>query len=263
MRTQTWFTERFGPWAVVAGASEGLGAAFARGLAARGIHVVLLARRAEPLERLARDLRHEHYVEVRCVSVDLGDPDWIDRLRESTADLVIGTGIYNAAFAPIDNFIATPLPDLLRVVDVNVRGPIVFARTLAPAMVARRQGAIVLMSSLAGLQGSPRLAAYAASKAFNTVLGEGLWGELRAEGVDVLVACAGAIRTPGYAKVGTHEAPGTMEARDVAEQTLASLGGGPRVIPGFVNRLASIALGQLLPRRTAIAIMASSTRRLS
>ena len=146
---------------------------------------------------------------------------------------------------------------------MNIRGPLIFARTLAPKLVARGHGGIVLMSSLAGYQGAPRIATYAASKAFNIVLGEGLWRELKPHGVDVVVASAGAIRTPGYAKTATKDAPGTLDAGVVAEMALDALGRGPVVVPGAVNRIARFVLGRILPRRTAIDVFARSTKDLS
>ena len=116
---------------------------------------------------------------------------------------------------------------------------------------------------MAGFQGAPRLATYAATKAFNTVLGEGLWGELAPAGVDVLVSCAGAVRTPGYQKSAKGDAPGTLDAPVVAERTLDALGHGPTVVPGATNRVARFMLGRVLPRRAAISIMASSTKDLA
>ena len=193
------FASKYGPWAVVAGASEGLGAAFAAALAARGLNVLLLARRAEHLEAVAERLRATTKVEVRTEVFDMARPDLPNALAALTSDLDIGLAVYNAAYAPVGDLVSRSVDDLLRVVDVNVRGPLVFARTLAPKMVARGRGGIVLMSSLAGYQGAPRIATYAASKAFNIVLGESLWRELRPHGVDVVVCSAGAIRTPGYA----------------------------------------------------------------
>ncbi len=156
------------------------------------------------------------------------------------------------------------LEELSAVVDVNVRGPLLFARTLAPPMIARGRGGLVLMSSLAGLAGSPRLAAYAASKAFSVVLAESLWSELGDAGVDVVASCAGAVRTPGYlsSSAGAKEAPGTLDPREVAETTLRGLGKGPRVVPGFVNKVASVVVGRWLPRKTAVSIMRSNTEDL-
>ena len=120
------------------------------------------------------------------------------------------------------------------------------------------------MSSLAGAMGSPKIATYAASKAFNTILAEGLWNELRKHGIDMLASCAGAIRTPGYKQAqNTKDAPGTLSANKVAEETLNALGKGPTTIPGFTNKLVNFLIGRLLPRKTAIAIMGKNTKNLS
>jgi short-subunit dehydrogenase len=257
------FVERYGPWGVVAGASEGLGSAFAAQAARAGLNLLLVARREELLGDLARSLSAEHGVEVRTLALDLARADMASALVAATSDLAIGLAIYNAAYAPVGDFVATAADDLVRVVDVNVRGPLGFARAFAPAMVARRRGALVLMSSLAGAQGTPRLATYAASKAFNTVLAEGLWHELRPHGVDVVATCAGAVRTPGYQARSPRTAPGTLDAEVIAAQTLASLERGPRVVPGLINKIADRLVGRFLPRRSAIAIMSVSTRDLA
>jgi short-subunit dehydrogenase len=262
-RMRSSFASRYGAWAIVAGASEGLGVAFASALARRGSNLILLARRAERLADVAARLRAAHGVEVRTSACDLGGAELPLALTELTRGLDVGVAVYNAAFAPVGAFVDRPLDELLRVVDVNVRGPLVFARTLAPDMIVRRRGAIVLMSSLAGFQGSPRIATYAATKAFNTILGEGLWRELRPFGVDVVASCAGAIRTPGYAKTASGDAPGTLDGDEVAERSLDALGHGPTVVPGATNRLARFVLGRVLPRRAAISIMARSTKELA
>lgn len=257
------FAAKYGPWALVAGASEGLGAAFASALAARGTNLLLLARRADLLDELAAKLRADAHVEVRTAACDLARPDLWSVIEGLTRDLEVGIAVYNAAYAPVGPLLDRPLDDLLRVVDVNVRGPLVLARTLAPAMVKRGRGGIVLMSSMAGFQGAPRIATYAASKAFDIVLGESLWSELAPHGVDVLVSCAGAIRTPGYAKTARGDAPGTLDAAVVAERTLDALGRGPSVVPGATNQLARFVLGRALSRRAAIGIMARNTRDLA
>lgn len=257
------FTSKYGRWAIVAGASEGLGAAFAQALAMRGCNLLLLARREELLESVAAQLRRQYHVEIRTEVCDLARADLASALEAFTAGIDVGLVVYNAAHAPVGEFVRRPLDDLLQAVDVNVRAPLVLARAIAPKMVARGGGGIVLMSSLAGFQGAPGIATYVATKAFNTVLGEGLWSELRPHGVDVVVSCAGAIRTPGYAATAKGDAPGILDANVVAEQTLAALGHGPLVVPGAVNRLARFVSARLLPRRMAIAIMARSTRELS
>lgn len=256
------FRERYGPWALVAGASAGLGEAFARLLAARGLNVLLLARREETLARLAADLRRAHGVEVRTEAIDLARGDLAAAVERAAAGLEVGLLVYNAAHSAIGPFVERPLDEHLRVLDVNCRGPLALAHVLGGAMARRRRGGMVLMTSLAASQGNPLLASYAASKAFELVLAEGLWAELRGRGVDVLACRAGATRTPGYAASRPRRSVRLMEPEDVARQALDALGRGPSAVTGALNRVAAFALGRLLPRRASIRIMGRATRRL-
>ncbi len=256
------FAGRCGPWALVAGASEGLGAAFARALAARGLNVVMVARRAGLLDAVAQRVREEYGVEVRSLAGDLADREFVERLPAECATLSLGLVVYNACEAPVGDLAAADTGELMRVVDVNVRAPVLLLRGLLPAMIERGRGGVVLMTSMAGNQGSPRLAAYSASKAFTRELAEGLWYELKPTGVDLVACCAGAIRTPGFAAAAGKDAPGTLDPEQVAQQALDALGRGPVVIPGAFNRMAAILMTRLLPRRKAITIMAGSTSSL-
>ena len=262
----TEFTERYGPYAVVAGGSEGLGAAFADGIARRGVSLVLLARRGEQLTATAERLRAAHKIDVRTIVADMADVDDVKK-RIAALDLAIGLLVYDAAYAPIGPFEDVTEDQLAQAAAVNVRGPLLLTKLLSAPMIARGRGGIVLMSSLAGSQGSPNIATYAATKAFNAILAEGLWRELKPRGVDVLACMAGAILTPGYqqAEGGAKPAPGTLTAEAVAEQTLEALarGRGPIVIPGAVNKLGRFVLTRLLSRRAAIAIMSKNTEGLS
>ena len=258
-RPRDGLTERYGTWALVVGASEGIGAAYARALAERGMNLVLAARREALLDELAEDLRSTFAIEVRCCTGDLATPEFLGTLPAACSSLDVGLIVYNATHAPVGEFASADVEDLMRVVDVNVRAPVALLRAFLPPMTSRGRGAVILMTSLAGNQGSPRIAAYAASKAFTRVLAEGLWHELENRGVDVVACCAGAVRTPGYAMAADKDAPGTLDPQQVVEQTLRALGRGPLVIPGLVNRAASMFMNRLLPRRAAIAIMAGST----
>ena len=253
------YATRYGKWAVIAGASEGLGAAFAAQLAERGMRLLLLARREEVLAELAQQLRQQHGVDVRHMALDLADPELSGKLAPAVADIEVGVLVYNAAVSQMGRFVTMEEDALERMIRVNVSGPLTFLHALLPAMHERGRGAVVLMSSLAGMQGSPGIAAYAATKAFNTILGESLWHELRAQGIDVVVSCAGAIRTPGYLRTYGKEAPGILAPEAVASQTLAALGKGPRVVPGLLNRIVAQVSGRLLPRAAAIRLMASTS----
>ncbi|MEO5533947.1 MAG: SDR family NAD(P)-dependent oxidoreductase [Pseudolysinimonas sp.] len=259
----TQFTDSYGPYALVAGGSDGLGAAFAGAIARRGVNLVLLARQEDRLKATAARLKETHGVDVVAVAADMADYESVKHLV-GELDLPIGLLVYDAAYAPIGRFEDVTEDQLARAAAVNVQAPLLLAKLLSTPMIERGSGGIVLMSSLAGSQGSPNIAAYAATKAFNTILAEGLWSELKPRGVDVLACTAGAILTPGYQQVeGAKPAPGTMKAADVAEQTLNALGKGPIVIPGAVNKIGRFVLTRLLSRRAAIAIMSKNTGGLS
>lgn len=131
-------------------------------------------------------------------------------------------------------------------------GPLTLIRALLDPMRKRGRGAVVLMSSMSGIQGWPRLAAYAATKAFNTTLGEALWYELGEDGIDVVVSCPGAISTPAYFRNFGRTVPGMLTPETVARTTLDALGRGPRVIPGLINRIGWQLMTRLLPRRPLI-----------
>ncbi len=256
---------KYGPWAVVAGASIGLGECFSRKLAARGMNLVLIARGAEKLELLADELRVAHSVEVRTAALDLGQADVIESLQPVIADLEVGLLVYNAAYGEIGDFLETELEDKLKTLDVNCRGPLLFVSAFAPGMVERGRGGILLMSSMTGFCGSAKVSTYAASKAFNTVLGEGLWEDFRRRGVDVLVAVAGATKTPNFieatpaAKVKGLFA---MEPEPVVEEALRALGKGPTRIAGALNKLVAFVTNRLLSRRAAVGFLASKMRDL-
>jgi uncharacterized protein len=256
------FFERYGKCAIVAGASTGLGAAFARELAARGLDLLLLARLRDVLDALAVELRAAHRVDVRTAAVDLGTPELLAEVRAAAAGLDVGLVVYNAAHSLIGPFLEQPLADKLRIIDVNCRGPLILADEFGRAMAARGRGGLVFMASMAAAQGTPLVATYAASKAFDLVLAEGLWDELAAHGVDVLACRAGAVRTPNYEASAPKGKVPLMEPAAVARRALDSLGKRPSVVPGFVNRLGDVFMTRVLSRRAAIRFMGKTTRRL-
>ncbi|MCA9615125.1 MAG: SDR family NAD(P)-dependent oxidoreductase [Polyangiales bacterium] len=259
----TSFRQRYGPWALVAGASEGLGLAFADECARRGLDVVLVARRAQVLEERARELSRRHGVKTYALALDLAGPGLAERARAIAAELPIGLVILDAAYAPRGELHDRPLDELLRAIDVNVRAPLTLARELGAPMRERGRGGLIVVSSVAGLRGTETLATYAATKAFGRVLAEGLYAELRPRGVDVLACLAGATRTPGYEATTRRDVAPVMEPDDVARATLDALGRGPVFVPGRSNRAAVWALERVLPRRVAIALLGRSTRALN
>jgi short-subunit dehydrogenase len=191
------FAERYDPWAVIAG-SELLGEAFARRCADRGLNVVLIARRVELARQIADDIAATAGVQTRTLRADLAVRKDLDHILAELVDLDVGLLICNAAFSVVGPFWNFDIDTHLKEVDVNVRGPLVLPYGFGERFRARGRGGIVLLSSMGALQGMVRVANYSATKAYNLVLAEGLWAELRNDGVDVLVSCAGATRTPNY-----------------------------------------------------------------
>ena len=257
------FKSKYGPWALVAGASEGLGAAFAEEIAKRGLNLILIARRIEKLESLSKDLKRKYPIKIKYHSLDLADYHQTKKFINQL-EFNIGLLVYNAAYAPIGYFEDISEKDLDKIVDVNIKTPLLLTKLVSTKMIDKGKGGIVLMSSLAGNQGSPKIATYAASKAFNIILAEGIWHELRKHGIDVIASCAGAVTTPGYKNAqNTQEAPGTLDANTVAEKTINALGKGPTTVPGFINKIAHFFMGRLFSRKFAISMMHKNTKKLS
>jgi short-subunit dehydrogenase len=255
--------DRYGPWALVAGASEGIGAAFARALAAAGFNLVLIARRPAPLEALASELRVQFGRSVESVALDLAAPDLESALRAIVDGRDVGLVVYNAALSIVAPFMETSLADKLRMIDVNARGPLIAAHVCGERFAARGGGGLVLVSSLTAFWGSAWVATYGATKAFNLSLGEALAHELGERNIDVVVSCVGATRTPGFIKaVAGRKAPSGMSPDAVARETLNALPGRGVFVPGSFNRFAQQLLSRLLPRKAAVRIMATHTKAL-
>jgi uncharacterized protein len=192
------FAERYGPWAFVAGASMGIGAALSHEAARRGLHVLMLARGAEALEDTASAVRATHGVETRTLVADLADPDIAAIVESAVADLDIGLFVYNAAVAPAGRFLDVDRDVQLLSVTVNCATPVTLCHLLGRRMVARGRGGIGLVSSNAATQGAVNFATYNAGKGFQWILAESLWAELADTGVDVTTILVGATASPNY-----------------------------------------------------------------
>jgi short-subunit dehydrogenase len=256
------FLRRYGPYALIAGGSEGLGAAFAEALALRGVSLVLVARSTDKLEDLAARLRREHHVEVKTEAFDLSAADLPARAQALGDAYEIGLVVYNAASSSIGPFLDTPLDQHQRILDVNCRGPVVLAHVFGAQMVRRGHGGIIVMSSLAAGQGSPYIATYAATKAFDLVLAESLWMELADRGVDVIACRAGATRTPAYERSKPDFNGPIMEPAPVAEAALRALGRTPSTVAGGFNRLAAFFMGRVMTRARATRVMGDTTAKI-
>jgi len=256
--------QRYGNWAIVAGASEGLGAEYAKGLAARGLNLILIARREELLQSLATELSDKYKVRTKPLVLDLSSHNAAEQIVQQTMDLDIGLLVYNAAFSAVGPFLEHSMNDHLREIHTNIHAPFKLVYLLGQRMIEHKRGGIILMSSLSAFQGSAYISTYAATKAFNIVLAESLWEEWRERGVDVLVCVSGAVKTPHYVSSQPTKTGGlgdmTMTPNEVVNAALDALGKQPSVIPGRMNRLASFVMRHLLPRKMAIKFMGKTLR---
>jgi short-subunit dehydrogenase len=225
---------KYGPWAVIAGASEGTGAEFARQLAAFGLNCVLVARRLEPLEKLAEELHGTWGVQARVLSTDLSASNAAARMQEAAADLEVGLYVSNAgADSSGIHFLAAPLEKWHGLVNLNVLTVIDAVYAFAPPMQARGRGGLILMSSGAAMGGQPRLAMYSGTKAFEVNFAESLWAELRRHGVDVLSVAAPAMDTPVLRRVLAErnmKAEGLYDPREVVRIAIEELSTGPTYV---------------------------------
>ena len=226
----TALVERYGPWALIAGGSEGVGASLARQLAAAGFNLVLLARKEGPLDALAADVRALGR-EVRTLSLDLARPDALEQARTLTDDIAVGLLVFMAGaghrIAPFHDY---PLEEWTTTLNCNVTGQASFAHHYGALMKQRGTGGIVLVASMAGMAGSGSMAIYTAAKAFSITFAEALWYELKPFGVDALSLVLGATKTPAMARTGLkmdHPDFPAADPDDVAAECLAHLGDGP------------------------------------
>jgi uncharacterized protein len=233
------FAARYGPWALVLGASDGIGAAFAREVAVRGVGVVLVARRKGALDDVAASISG---APTRVVAVDLTAAHAVDVITAVTADLEVGTLFYCAGGDPYyAHFLAQPVEHATAMVQRNCVVPIRLCHHYAGPMQERGRGAIVLLSSAAGLVGGAHMVAYSSTKAFDIVLAEALWAELHTTGVDVLGLVLGLTDTPslrqllqqrGHRPDSDAPIPGATPAEDVVATALANLANGPTCFAG-------------------------------
>jgi short-subunit dehydrogenase len=245
---------RYGPRAVIAGASEGIGAVLADRLAGAGLDLVLIARNEARLRAVAADVEARHGRDVRVLPLDLTDPGMHQAVAESCRDLEIGLLVYAAGSVNRTlDFTDDPYQASLRQVELNCVGPMGLARALGPAMLARGRGGIVTLASMAALAGAAQIAVYSAVKAFQVNFGEGLWAEMSPRGVDVCTAVLGQTWTPALERQGIAYDPETdMLAEDVADEIIANIGNGPTYVVGARNQAIA---GQVWPDRRMLVQM--------
>lgn len=265
------FKQKYGPWALVAGASDGVGRQFAETLAGRGLDVVLLARRQPLLDELAAGIAQRHGVRTRVIAMDLALADAGQRVAEAVNDLEIGFLVYCAgADAVFKPFLSAPPGIAESMLQRNCGTLMQLCHALCGRMLPRGRGGVVIFGSGAGFAGTRNMAAYAASKAFDMVFAEALWCELKPAGIDVLGLILGETDTPALRRLrferGLSRSPdepvrGAESPQAVVDDAIAHLDQGPIRL---ANRAMRWGLRAIYPfsRNFVVSLMSKASEKL-
>jgi short-subunit dehydrogenase len=248
----------------VAGGSEGVGASFARQLAERGLNLFLIALEAEPLAKLADEIRAATGVQVRDHVIDLTAPDMVQRIEKATSGLDVGLLVYTAGAAAPSEFLDQPFEHSRKIVQLNPIGQLTLAYHFGRIMRARGGGGMIFVGSLAGVVGGGGHTVYCAAKAFTQTLAEGLWSEFKPYGIDVSCIIIGTTRTPFMERSGyniDHADFIWSEPDDVAAHALANIANGPVTVPA--NLVESFDFLRLAERADAAAMTAAGIKVLN
>ncbi len=234
--------EQFGPWAVVTGASSGIGEEFAHQLASMGLNLVLVARNDVLLKELADLLQQKHNVDTKVVKLDLSDPGFLPVLRDVTDPLDIGLVVSNAGFATMGAVLSVPVASLQQNLALNASAHLALAHHFGERLLARDSGGILLVGSTTGLQATPYAGNYAGAKAYVHGLGQAMNYELRKTGVHVSVLVPGPTRTDAITTKTDFELD-RLPAPLMSTEKLVNIGlkglrkNKPLVVAGAPNRM--------------------------
>jgi len=253
------FLDRYGQWALVAGAAEGIGAAFCEELAHKGMNVILVDVKHAEMETLAKKLEIRYTIKTIRLIIDLA----LETAPEQCMKAIRETGcrllVYNAAYSRVKPFLDSDYEEMDFYISINTRTPLKLVHLFASELTMKDQsGGVLLMSSLAGLYGTRLVAAYSGTKGFSLMLAEALSHELRPFNIDVSACCAGATATPGYLGSNPYAgflSPPVMNPNQVAGLALKNLGKKAVIIPGMANKISYFILVRILPRRWSAAIV--------
>lgn len=252
MMNQQW-VEKYGKWAVVTGASDGIGKEISYLLAGSGLNVVIVARRVHLLDQLADELRKDFDVKVKVVVADLSSIDGVKSIINGTQSMDVGMLVAAAGYGTSGKFIQQSIEDEINMLEVNCRAVLALSHHFGKQFASQGRGGIILFSSLVAFQGVPLSANYSATKAYIQSLAEALHQELAPYGVDVLASAPGPIHS-GFASRANMQMGLALKPDDVARGTLKALGSQSTVRPGALSKLLIGSLA-FLPRPLRVRVM--------
>lgn len=258
--------DTYGGWALVTGASAGIGKAMAEHLASQGVSCVLVARRLDRLEALRDELQEKYQVEIRCVAADLSQREAIERVRSEVGETPIGILINNAGFGDGGEFHEKEADRIAEMVALNCQAVALLTRAFLPQMVARDNGAVITVASTLGLVGCPYEAVYGATKAFDLSFSEALSGELKGTGVSALCVCPSLTATEFLVVEGLSQerAKSVYKNADTPEKIarIAFKALGRRPVVGPRDFIVVSWLLRFLPRRVVSGIIGGGMKRM-
>ena len=261
------FREKYGPWAIISGASEGVGRELARKIAGEGVHCVLIARRQGPLDVLAQEIERDFGVECLTASIDLSAPDAVEQIRATVGEREIGLYVSNAGGDPEGaKFLDAPLETWLGQVQRGISTVMGCCHHYGREMRARGKGGLLLIGSGSCWGGSAFMAAYSGIKAFDLNFAESLWAELLPHNVDVLYMVLGTTDTPELRRLlaakGLPLVSGLADPADVAEVSLARLAQGPLYNWGLEDDATGHLPASAATRRARVLAIGEATKRI-
>ena len=247
--------EKYGEWALVTGASSGLGADFARQLAEKGMNIILVARRVHNMEEIAREIEENHAIKTLVIGQDLTEPDAVEIIKEKVGGREVGVLVNNAGYGTLGRFHENDSDYQVNMVTLNCYVPVALTGLFIDQMVERRKGAVIFLASTAAYQGVPYFSVYSATKSFNLYLAEGLWGEYKKLGIDVMALSPGYTATEfqSHAQIKRLRGPKPAKSPDVVKLTLRKLGKRASVIHGAGNQIGAF-MSRIFPRKTMISV---------
>ncbi|MBI1939503.1 MAG: SDR family oxidoreductase [Ignavibacteriales bacterium] len=232
--------QKYGEWALVTGASSGIGEEFARRFASEGLNIILLARRKDRLEKLSEELKLQHKIKTVVCAVDLSTDSFLEEIKRCVGEREVGILVNNAGFGSTGEFVNASLEHEAKMVKVNCLAPIILTHHFVEQMRALKKGAIIFLGSTVAFQPTPFMTTYSATKAFNLFMGDALWWELKKYNIDVLSLNPGGTATEFQRIASSDAGPIPRTTKNVVRTALKTLGRKPTVVDGLYNKLLSV-----------------------
>ncbi|MFH0734063.1 MAG: SDR family oxidoreductase [bacterium] len=238
-------------WALVTGASSGIGKTFAEKLAQIGFNLILIARREEKLNEIKENLISKYAVKIEVISADLSDRNCFLLIEENIKNKEISLLVNNAGFGQSGSFLDNPLDNYIKMIDVNCTTPLFLTKTIAEKMKKRNKGSIIFIGSILGLIPTPYNSVYSATKAFEDFLASSLWYELKEYNINVLCVNPGTTKTEFHSKAGLKQSKYFRYPEQVVDTALKKIYKKPSIIDGFINKII-ILLVRIITRKQLV-----------